>query len=211
MERELLRLSALIATDGGIYKKRNQIYFDSTDTKLIRTFVTTVKDLGIKKVFVNKGHGTYEAYFYSSVVANKLLTILGDKKTIPISLIWKLSKQEIAEILRILFSTDGGVSFCFSRSERDKKIQFHRKVTFTSKNRKNLHAVHLLLKCFGVDSKIHENELEIKGYKNLVKFQESIKFLEGVKVTKKSKRWSGLEKNKLLKLVIQSYRDTHGE
>jgi len=95
---------------------------------------------------------------------------------------------------------------------KDKKRRFHRKITFTSKNRKNLRIVNQLLKLFGIEGRIQKNnDLEIKVKENLEKFRDSIGFIEGTKITKKSKVWHGIEKNKLLALCIDSYRYAHGE
>ncbi len=211
MKKEtLIKLACLIATDGGIYRKRNQIYFDSVDEKLIMTFCELARKIGIKKIRVNKGHGTRVAYFYSKKIAEKLSEILNHSKEIPLQHILRLPKENIVEILRILFSTDGGVSLSQSKCKKDGKGRFHRKVTFTSANKQNLFAVKKLLECFDISSNIVGNDLEIKGKENLEKFKV-IGFLEGVKVTRKSKKWCGIEKNELLRICLESYRYTYGE
>jgi hypothetical protein len=207
----ILKLACFVVTDGGIYPPRNQIYFDSVDIKLIEAFIKTARELGIKKLYINKGHGTFQAYFYSKEVSKTLLRLITPEKILPIVKIIRLSKSQIAEILRILFTTDGGVSFSLSKSKVDAKIRIHRKVTYTSTNSENLKGVQLLLKSLGIRSKIQGNDVEIKGRGNLLRFKKLIGFLKGVKVSNKSKLWGGLTKNQLLNLVIKTYRNTYGE
>jgi len=207
----ILKLACFIATDGGIYPKRNQVYFNSTDRKIVEEFIEVARHVGTNKVFVNRGHKCLQAYFYSKKICKEILKLIGRSKTLPLSKINNLKNKDRTEILRILFSTDGGVSFSTSRSKSDGKFRLHRKVTFTSKNFKNLVVVKKLLKELRIESKIHENELEIKGYKNLLRFKKLIGFLKGAKVTNKSKKWRGMDKNQLLNVVINSYRDMRRE
>jgi len=211
MRKELLKLICFIVTDGGIYEKRNQIYFDTTDEKLLKEFIKTARENSVKHLFISNGHGTKTVYFYSKRLCEKIRSLVGKTKDLPLQEIVKLPKKDIRELLQILFSTDGGVSFSMSCS-KDKKRRFHRKITFTSKNRKNLRIVNQLLKLFGIEGRIQKNnDLEIKGKENLEKFRDLIGFIEGTKITKKSKVWHGIEKNKLLVLCIDSYRYARGE
>ena len=207
----ILKLACFVVTDGGIYPPRNQIYFDSVDRKLIEAFTKTARELGIKKVYINKGHGTFQAYFYSKEISKTLLRLITPEKILPIDKITRLSTSQIAEILRILFTTDGGVSLSFSKSKVDCKIRVHRKVIFTSAKPENLRGVQLLLKSLGIESRIQENDLEIKGRENLLRFKNFIGFLKGAKITNKSILWKGLTKNQLLNIVIKTYRNTYGE
>lgn len=206
----LLKLGSFVITDGGIYKKRNQIYFDSTDKALIKAFVDSAKDLNIKKISIVNGHEDLEANIYSKEISEMLVKLIGESKTIPIKEIEKLPKKEIQKILQILFTTDGGVSFSISKSKSDGKTRFHRKITFTSKNKKNLKSVQSLLEIFRIGSRIHGTDLVIKGRGNLMEFKNRIGFLKRAKVTNKSKKWKGVEKNKFLDVVIKSYRRTRG-
>ena len=212
MNINLLKLVCFIVTDGGIYQRRNQIYFDTTDDKLMNKFIETARGLQVKHIYVSKGHGTKTIYFYSKELYQHLKSLIGNEKTLPLDEMLRLSKKNIQEMLQILFSTDGGVSLSTSNCRTDGKKRIHRKVTFTSSNRRNLEIVKKLLQRFGVRGRIQNNgDLEIKGRRNLEKFKNLIGFIEGVKVTNKSKKWCGIEKNKLLDLCLKSYRYTHRE
>jgi len=208
---KLLKLICFIVTDGGIYEKRNQIFFDSTDEKLIREFIKVARENSVKKIFVSKGHGTITAYFYSKKLTQKIRNLIGKDKTLPLKEILKFSKEDISELLKILFSTDGGVSFSVSKG-KDGKRRIHRKITFTSKNKRNLEIIKFLLHFFNIKGTIQKNgDLQIKGVEKLKRFKKYIGFIEGVKVTGKSKKWEGKEKNELLLICINSYRYTRGE
>jgi len=210
MNKDLLKLLCFIVTDGGVYQKRNQVYFDTTDEKLLKKFIRIARKNSVKHIFVSNGHGTKTAYFYSKRLCREIKNLIGEDKTLPLEIL-KFPKKDIRELLQILFSTDGGVSLSFSYGT-DKIKRIHRKITFTSKNRKNLETVNRLLQVFGINGRIQANgDLEIKGKENLERFTNLIGFIKGVKVTGKSSRWQGMEKNQLLLYCLNSYRDTHGE
>jgi len=180
----LLKLASFVATDGGIYKKRNQVFFDSTDENLINSFVAVAKQAGAQKVFINKvKRGCREAYFYSKRISGEISEILGERKTLPLKEIENLLPQDIQQILKILFTL----------------------------NEKNLLSVQKLLSRFGIVSRIYGSDLVIKGFHEISKFRSFVGFIEGAKVTGKSKIWKGFEKNELLDILLKSYRDTRGK
>lgn len=62
-----------------------------------------------------------------------------------------------------------------------------------------------MLKSLGILAKSVGSSIRIKGKENLIKFRSLVGFIDGCKVTRKSKIWCGVEKNKLLELVIKLF------
>lgn len=163
-----------------------------SDETLINTFVNLLRKTKIRNFSVNLGHGTQEVSFHSKKLVQQPHSIIGNSKKINIKEVKKLPKSQIKRILQILFSTDGGVSFSKSK---DGKERLHRKITFTAKkNPENLKIVQKLLALFGIKSRIHSFDLEIKGKENLKKFKEKIGFIDGVKITEKVRNGKVLRK-----------------
>jgi hypothetical protein len=199
-KEDLLQLAAFIITDGGIFRRNINKYL-----------CESLKKDENQKFFCKSGSWYSRSLFSFKKLVQQLHSIIGNSKKINIKEVKKLPKSQIKRILQILFSTDGGVSFSKSKG-KDGKERLHRKITFTAKkNPENLKIVQKLLALFGIKSRIHSFDLEIKGKENLKKFKEKIGFIDGVKITGKSKKWKGIEKNRLLEIVLNSFRDTRGE
>jgi len=103
-----------------------------------------------------------------------------------------------------MFSADGAVILGIRWHKFKKKWCFVRRVEFSSKNEYLKREIkHLLEKKFNIKANCWKRGVVIEKKDEILKFQKEIRFVPGVKISKKSKRWEGFTKNQILDLVCK--------
>lgn len=228
---ELGKLISLLITDGGLYKPRSTIYFSSSSKQLIEQFKEICRKLGIQKFVEQDKKGATFVQCYSSKLCKKLLEfsptyrtkccdeipvckdktcehILIDGKRYPSVKIpdFMISSKlpEMKQFLKLMFSADGCASLSVSLYKGQFRIS--RKVTLTSKHPILRQQLLEMIRKVGIGAKITGYDIEVKGEKELEKFQKEIGFISGIEVTKKSKQWFSFDKSEILRKILDSYK-----
>ena len=115
------------------------------------------------------------------------------------------SKQIKRVFLQVVFSTDGCIEFYKNKYKKGNKEIIQRRISLSSYNPYLLKQFNEILTSLGFKTSITKNEIRIAGLKQILKFQKEIGFLDGVKISSKSRKWKDYDKNKLLNIVIDSY------
>lgn len=115
-----------------------------------------------------------------------------------------LKPEEIKQILKVMFSTDGSVVLSVKWHKKKKTWRFSRSIKLSCKHPLIKQKLTELLNRIGFQPRTDKEEIVLERKKDIQKFQSEIGFVDGVKVTKNSKFWFGLEKNKLLELAVKT-------
>lgn len=220
---ELVTLIALLYTDGGISKHRMnswRIFFANTSIRAIEIFRDClVKIFGIaaNRVKVRK---TFSRYYFATLTSKEIGSYLvnrfGGFRTlkyqngtypsvnIPTTEIIKSGRAQV--FLRTVFSMDGGVKFYTAKSKNGTQW-LERCITLACHHPKLRRQYTELLKAVGVNAiNIYSDKvIKIRRRENFEKFIRKISFLPGIKTTRHSKFWVGVEKNKVLRMMVDSY------
>lgn len=234
--RDLLLLVPFLLSDGGISPKGTNgwlIYFRNNDKILINYFInflnrTTQNKIQIqikkdKSYFVrvndkelgnqlNKlclsfrtqpcdAHPICSEYRKNGVC--KFQTI--DKKYHKIILPSKFVENEKMRrlFLRIYFTCDGGVSVVSSNGKYPFLV---RKVFVDIKHPSLRDDIYKVLITAGFIPRVYSTQIRLTTQGDITKFKKTIGFVKGVKISKHSNSFYGFGKNKLLDLLVKSYR-----
>lgn len=219
-------LQALLLTDGSVLPARNQISFANTSNTLIKQFcdlMFRVYGYQIKKIYNGKStkQPVHMVQLKSKSICADLLSDLPNYKTAPdkngqyietkLPDIWlKFGIEEIGAVLRALFDADGGCSFRISERKKRKCIEAERTL-FLSCRHSGLRKQYMqLLVNLDIMSGESSEKVVITGKGNFEKFRNLINFSEDVLIGYDSKHWQGIEKRKLLDILINSYDIPYG-
>ena len=211
--RSVIELIPFILSDGGIYRGK-ELYFVSTDIVLIEHFrQAAVKAFNYGGYVVIRSNRSYVVKIkgreYVNCLAEVAPGILCKPKcspTLPQDLYEDLDLAKW--FIKVLASCDGGVSVSLGRKGKYRFLV--RKVFITAKDLGVRTQVASILRTLGFnphDDK--EKHVYLSAKRDVIRYASEIRFLDGVKVTRNSVRFRGLEKNRLLDLVVQSYDDPH--
>lgn len=221
----LVTLIALLYTDGGISKHRLnswRIFFSNLSPDAIDLFkkcMVEIFKISPDRIKVVKMLGRYYfAVVTSKNIGNFLIKSLGTFRTlkfkngdfpatsIPVEALKKANKVEL--FLKTTFSMDGGIKF-FPVETNNGKRYLWRGITIACHHPVLRKQYQTLLKWLDIESANVESDcvIRIQRKENLEKFARKIGFLQGIKVTRHSKFWTGIEKNKVLEMMVDSYND----
>ena len=209
--RSAIELLPFILSDGGIYRGK-ELYFTTTDTALIERFrQAAAKAFNYKGYVVKRSNHSYVVKIkgegYVRCIAEVAPGILCKPRcgvTLPSDLYEDLDLARW--FIKVLASCDGGVSVSLGRKGKYKFLV--RKVFITAKSvdiRTQVINILRELKFNPHDDK--EKHVYLSAKNDIIRYAKEIRFLDGVKITRNSKRFHGLEKNHLLDLIVQSYDD----
>lgn len=213
-------LVGLLLTDGCVrYSCRTwKIIFSGKSKELAKIFKQKIRKIfGVKKFtsWVDK-NGVESIQISSKKIAAHLLKFTPSFRTKPFKdgsfdltkipdFFWDLPTESLAEILRVMFSADGSIILGAKWNKTKKMWTFTRRVQLTSVNPNIKQQIARLLKeKFNLKPTIWKNDAVMEKKDDIKKFQKIIGFVEGVKISGKSKNWKGLEKNQILELAIKS-------
>lgn len=225
---EMVTLIAFLYTDGGISRHHLtswRIFFSNSSSKTIDLFrKCLVKIFKIPPDRV-KVSTMFKKYYFavlnSKEIGNFLIKSFGNFRTlkfkdgaypivsIPVQKIIESDKTKI--FLRTAFSMDGGVKFYSARDKINirKKRWLERNISLAC-HHPTLRKQYLkLLRSLGIKAINIESDkvIKIRRKENLEKFANEIGFLKGIKTTFHSKFWAGIEKNKVMRSMINSYKN----
>lgn len=119
----------------------------------------------------------------------------------------ELSSKELAEILKVMFSADGSAVLGVKWHKTKARWVFTRRISFASVHPTIREQVaELLREKFGMNPKIWKKEIVLDEKNDIFRFQKEIGFVDGVKISRKSKNWIGFEKNKILELIVKTFQ-----
>ena len=214
-------LVGLLLTDGSVCHTKSghwRIKFMSKSEELHKLFTSLTS-----RVFdVDKFHewsdsksGVKQIVIESKEIFDKLTSIVPTFRTLPIEgqetqaripeFIFQLTKDQKAEILRVMFSTDGFVSLVPRWVKKDKCWRIDFEVTLRSKHSVIKQQVGQLLEEFGIKPIIDDTGVQIFKKSEIKTFSEEIGFVKCVKISKKSKMWEGFDKTQILDLTLKSF------
>lgn len=164
-----------------------------------------VTDMKIGQFLTDK-YGTFRTLKYLSEVDGSIYP--------PASLPSNLQDPStICQFLKVAFSCDGGVNLYIARNKqrlfpnRNIYTWLIRNVYLACSHPILIEQYYHLLKKVGINSKIlwKDGWIRIQGRKDLEDFANKVGFMEGVQITQHSAYWQGIEKQKVLHLLIASY------
>lgn len=159
-------------------------------------YKAVVDDMRIGRLLTDK-YGTFRTLRYLSEINGSIYP--------PASLPNKLKDPSIiCQFLRVAFSCDGGVNLYVARNKYTWLI---RNVYLACQHPTLIKQYYLLLKKVGIVAKIlwQDELIRIQCKHNLEVFANKIGFMEGVRITQHSAYWQGVEKQKVLHLLLASY------
>ncbi len=214
MEEEIvLKLSAMLVTDGCIIgsPKKLKIRFINKADSLHHEFKNLVRKLvkdKVKILEVMDKNGVKTSEVNSNRLARFLNSLIGKPKHLPLELMENCDKNLLNEILKLMFSCDGSPVFTWKFDKKKRIWRNVRRIKFASKNRKLLLQVVEILHQLGFHPQISTQEIILERKSDILKFANEIKFVEGVKMGKRSK-WNFLTKNDVLDMMVSSFDSLH--
>jgi hypothetical protein len=217
-------LVGLLLTDGSVSKNGSSwtIEFINKSEELHKLFRTQVSKIfgthSIREINDHRSPEIKRSLLKSNSVARTLLQVIPTFRTkrnndgsfpascIP-SFVFSLSKDEIAKVLQVIFSTDGCVSIWPTWNKRKKLWEVKKLIKISCKHPIIRGQIVTLLKKLGFEPTLREINDEIVLFKkrDIIKFDKEIRFVDGVKISKKSKNWKGFEKNQIVSLAIKTF------
>lgn len=224
IEPSLATLLGLLFTDGCVSPKGNswRIYFAVKSKGLADIFTASIEtSFGLSTGKVRYGmtkDGLHRRVVNSKDLGTFLVNNFGTFRTLAIEGKYPPTKlpvealiqsKLVAVFLRAAFSCDGGVSLHVGRKQGIlKESRWLVRTVFLSCVHPTLRRDYLsLLAYLGVSARdlSKDGKIRIESRNEIMKFYCSVGFLPGVEVTNDSKYWRGMEKQKLLELLITSY------
>ena len=198
--------SLMILTDGGI--ARDEVYFVTTDKVLAKLFTKLSKALwGKTPIRIRYRRGRYswmKLRVKDSKIAKMLAKLTRNKSCIPEFITNEKDSKILAEYLKIIASTDGGVAF-YQSKRNDGYVRTERHVIIGCKNELIKKQMRELFSRLGINTRTVKEGLRISGRDNLKKFRDKVGFVPGCLITSKSPKWKGYTKNQVLDFMITSY------
>ena len=221
-------MQALLFTDGSVMPPRHRVGFSNTSPVLIRRFVRLVKEVygyTISKGYFQPGKSSRlpvtAIQFPSKEIVNDLLSDAPGYRTDPfkdgsypdarLPVSWfALPEDQLAEVLQCAFDADGGCSLRVSRSAKKQCFELERQVFLTCWHPVLRKQYAELVNKLGISAHVYRDRVSITGENNFRKFADNIGFSPGVMVSYKSPRWQGIEKRRLLQLILHTYTFPYG-
>ena len=203
-------LQTMLFTDGHINEKKNLIFYTSKSFELINIFCDIILEFCKNKprILLRRGN-MYEFYLYDPNLVKLLLSLSPtyttkvDSKP-SLEFISKQSNKTLIECLRLAMTTDGCIVMA---QERKNSFKIRPKLVFSCFNERLLKEWQEIFNRVDFDSYLIKKNNKYIGLITtniniLKKFYYYGGFIEGVKISKKSKRFNGYNKNDLLKISL---------
>lgn len=228
MSKELAQLLGELFTDGCVSpKKKNswRIYFAAKSQNLTDLFVKCMIklfNLDASRIRLScTSDGLWRAIINSKEIGNFLVDSFGTFRTLSFKngkqTNAKLPKKELAkskylaDFLKTAFSCDGGISFYpASRIGKYGGTKWLIRTVFLSCAHKKLRKDYkYLLNKLGITVRDvpKDGKIKIETKEDIKKFYQNIGFVKKTVITGHSKYWEGYEKQRVLELMINSYKN----
>lgn len=228
--KDLGILVGLLLTDGCVsFSSRSwKITFSGKSRELLELFKQKMKSLfGIQKFSEwTDEFGVRSLQVRQKQVATQLLTLVPTFRTKPFKdgtfPLVKLPKffstlpiSELGEVMQAMFSADGSIVLGVKWRKDKRMWVFTRRVCLTSVTPSLKEQVaQILEEKFGMKPQIWKHDVVLERKSDIIKFKQLIRFVEGVKISKKSKVWEGFDKTQILDIAIKTFdlkkRDLQG-
>lgn len=225
MNRTLATLLGLLYTDGCLSPKGKnswRFYFSNKSERLVTIFQESMMksfNLPSSRIRLGKTNdGLYRAIVNSKEIGNTLTQKFGTfrtlrnkrgvfpKTTLPVQ---EFLQCHVAQnFLRAAFSCDGGVNLYSAHNKGKKSLFLIRGVYLACAHPILRNQYCELLRRLGITARnvAQDGKIKIETEKDIRLFYRYVGFLKGVRITHTSKFWPDIEKQELLKKVIQSYK-----
>lgn len=221
-------LQALLFTDGCVMPERHRVSFASTSDVLVERFVRLVRDVygyTISKGYIQSGKAgrlpVTVVQFPSKEIVNDLLSDTPGYRTDPrkdgtypdarVPKSWyALNDAQLVEVLRSAFDCDGGCSLRISESRKKDCYELERSVFLACWHPVLRKQYAELVNMLGITAAAHKDRVSLSSEENFKKFKDIINFSPNVNITFKSRWWQGIEKRKLLDLILHTYSFSYG-
>ena len=222
---DLVKLIAMLYTDGCVSKHRLnswRITFSNSSRTAIDLFIDSlVSVFGVSKNRV-KVTMMMDRYYFAVLTSKEIGKWLIDRfgtfrtlkfkngkyppASIPVDLL--ITTGNVQTFLKIVFSMDGGVKFYVANNKGNYKW-LEKNISLACHHPRLRKQYKKLLKSIGVKSVniTADNVIKIRRKENLEKFAKEIGFINGIATTRHSKFWIGVSKNKVLQMMVDSYRN----
>ena len=191
------------------YHGQHVVGYCNTSKILINQFIDDVKG-----VYTLKPTDVRERERANIVVRYCSIAIVKDlERYLTFTNSWEVFSEDFVEntsnswktvFLRAFWDDEGTVRFN-QLTDRRGYIRTHRKVEAYQKNTGLLYQLKEMHEQLGIKAYINKNKLIISDRANLTKFRDLIHFTDGVVSCKTTSKWYGVEKNKILRLAVESY------
>lgn len=125
--------------------------------------------------------------------------------TVNINILKKLSKDDLYNVLKLMFSADGGVVLGVKWHKTLNKWEFTRRIVLKCSNPNLRKKLKKLLHKINIDAKEWDSSLAIDKKSDIKRFSENIKFIDSIEVSPKSIYWTGFKKNDVLIKLLKTY------
>jgi hypothetical protein len=224
MNRKEATLIGLLYTDGCLSPKGKnswRFYFSNKSEQLVAIFresMIQVFDLPSSRVRLGTTNdGLYRVLVDSKEIGTAFTQKFGTFRTLrykngtlpkaclPVR---ELLQHNVAEdFLRAAFSCDGGVSL-YAATNKSEKSRFLIRGVYLACAHPILRKQYCeLLHSLGIEARnvVGDGKIKIQTKEDIQLFYKKVGFLKGVRITHTSRFWPDIEKQELLKRVIQSY------
>jgi len=113
-----------------------------------------------------------------------------------------ISISNLQAFLRAFFSAEGSVVLGCKWNKYKKLWVINKRIQVTIKNDSLKEFITKVLRKLGFQPAVWKNEVVLSRKQDIIQFSKKIRFFDGVNVSKKSRVWFGIEKNKLLDLIV---------
>lgn len=209
-------LFGLLVTDGCIHDRF--VIFHNKSEILTEIFKKCMQEIFGDIHFTERleQNGTKRTQISSKLIAKSLLKTFGlktmkrkreedayPKVKIPY-FIKNLSRKELCEFFKTVFSADGSISVSVRWHNNNKNLEIRRRVELSCEHPKLRDDYFILLQKLGFNPRINGINITLEKKSDIVKFEKEIGFIPGVKISRDSKFWYGFEKNKVLDTAVKS-------
>lgn len=228
MDKNLAQLLAILFTDGCVspkYKSSWRIYFSNKSKVLIDLFQKCMENtFELDKERIRQGKtadGLFMTIVNSKQIGNFLVNNFGNFRTlrysdgsIPVAKLpvkELLASKNATHFLRVAFSCDGGVAFYPARRTGKRGgTKWLIRTVFLACAHAQLRRDYInILSHLGIKARevAEDGKIKLERKSEIDKFYKKIGFVKGVKATDDSLYWRGIEKQKILEILITSYKN----
>ena len=117
-------------------------------------------------------------------------------------------KSIAKQFLRNYITCDGGVSVTYAKNNKGSLFLVRKIFIAVEHPTLNKQLTELLIN-LGYSPCAYEDQVRLTRKEDIKKFKKEIGFIKGAKISNDSKYLNGLEKNKVLDMIIESYQNPH--
>jgi len=210
-KEEFWEVVGLLLADGTVRKRKHfEMIFAGKEEALIERFKKCIESL-FGEIHFSERMGKHQikiVRIFRKNVVNVFLQFIPQwkrKGNIPLQLPSPANVPEnlLRSFLRGFFSAEGSVIFGCKWHKLKKLWVINKRVEVASKNESLKFFVAEVLRKLGFRPAVWKNEVALTRKEDILRFSREIRFIDGVKISRKSRRWSGIEKNVILDIVAK--------